>query len=316
VESNALHFFSSDSRIARDFDTLNQRLTGMLPSQVVVSGDADPTPVLLATPGMRKVVNVTLWVGGSDRTFLCLADNDGVEALARQMPAWQAWAAAQHATLSWHGVAAQIHRSGTSIRTLTVESVPSMAVLICLLVMILFRYLHLALLAAWIVLVPVGMLVIVAVLFKWKLDPVTLVIGSITTGVAVDDLLHVLSTRRRRGSMQRTIIECWRPCVGSSLATAACFALFSLSRFGPTEQFGMLMAIATIFAMLANQLLLPAVVWGAHPDRSRTDTSPTRRCRLRALVQSGTPSTSARRARLLPGLLPWLIGVPSRRRWA
>lgn len=60
--------------------------------------------------------------------------------------------------------------------------------------------------------------------------------------------------------MQRAMIECWRPCVGSSLAAAVCFALFTLSYFGPTAQFGTLMALATAFAMLANQLLLPAAI--------------------------------------------------------
>jgi hypothetical protein len=269
VEANPLHFFPRDSQIVRDFDLLNNRLTGMLPSQVLISAggssSADVATMLSGTPGMRKVLNVTPWVGGSDRTFLCLADNDAVESLARQVPVWQTWAIDHRMTLSWHGVAAQIHRSGSSIRKLSQESVPSMAILIGALVLMLFRRLRLALLAAWITFVPVAMLVVIAVLCSWKLDPVSLVIGSITTGLTVDDTLHLLSTYRRRRSMQRAMIECWRPCVGSSLAAAVCFSLFTLCRFGPTAQFGMLMALATLFAMLANQLLLPAVIsqWGS-----------------------------------------------------
>jgi hypothetical protein len=261
VESNPLHFFPQDSQIVRDFDTLNARLTGMLPSQVVVGSKVDAAPMLRATPGVRKVLDVTAWVGGSGRTFLCLADNDAEEAMAHRVPAWQTWATDHQTTLAWHGVAAQLHRSGTSIRKLTAESVPSMAVLICVLVLLFFRSWRFALLAAWVALVPVAMLVVIAVLFSWKLDPVTLVIGSITTGLAVDDTLHLLSTYRRRRSMRRALIECWRPCVGSSLAAAICFALFTISRFGPTAQFGLLMAIATIFAMLANQFLLPTMVF-------------------------------------------------------
>jgi hypothetical protein len=261
VESNPLQFFPSHSKIARDFDTLNRRLTGMLPSQVVVGDrNADAASMLAATPGMRKVLDITPWVGGSGRTFLCLADNDAVESLARRVPAWQLWADRHRTTLSWHGVAAQIHRSGTSIRKLAMESVPSMAMLMGALVLLLFRRWRLALLAAWITLVPIGMLIVVAVLSLWRLDPITLVIGSITTGVVVDDMLHLLSTYQRRRSMRRAMIECWKPCVGSSLAAAVCFALFTLSRFGPTAQFGLLMALATIFAMLTNQLLLQAVI--------------------------------------------------------
>ncbi len=261
VESNPLQFFPDDSRIKRDFDTLNKRLTGMLPSQVVCQGtqNVDAIPILAASTGMRKVLNITPWVGGGDQTFLCLADNDAVEILARQVPTWQSWGARNGTTLSWHGVAAQIHQSATSIRKLSLESVPSMAVLVCIVVLLLFRRYPLALMAAWVTIVPVVMLIVIAVLFSWKLDPVTLVIGSITTGIAVDDLLHLLTAARRRGSMRRAMIECWRPCVGSSLAAAACFGLFAFSRFQPTAQFGMLMAVATILAMLANQLLLPAV---------------------------------------------------------
>jgi predicted RND superfamily exporter protein len=54
VESDPLRFFPSTSRISQDFETLDRRLTGMLPSQVVV-GDrkADAAPMLGATPGMR-----------------------------------------------------------------------------------------------------------------------------------------------------------------------------------------------------------------------------------------------------------------------
>lgn len=262
VESNPLLFFPVDSRVRRDFDTLNSRLTGMMPSQVVCEGgpNRDVIPMLVASQGMRKVLDVTPWVGGSARTYLCLADNDAVELLARQVRGWQIKASQKGSTLSWHGVAAQIHRSGTSIRKRSLESVPSMAILVGMVVLMRFGRWRLALIAAWVALMPVTRLVVIAVLLSWKLDPITLVIGSITTGIAVDDMLHLLTALRRRRSIQRAMIECWRPCAGSSLAATACFALFTLSPFGPTAQFGMLMAIATILAMLANQLLLPAAL--------------------------------------------------------
>lgn len=65
------------------------------------------------------------------------------------------------------------------------------------------------------------------------------------------------------------MIECWKPCVGSSLAATVCFALFTLSRFGPTAQFGLLMALATLFAMLTNQLLLQAAMSQTFARRDR-----------------------------------------------
>ena len=53
---------------------------------------------------------------------------------------------------------------------------------------------------------------------------------------------------------------------GSSLAAASCFALFALSPFGPTAQFGTMMCIATLLAMLTNQLLLPIVAGRQTPE--------------------------------------------------
>jgi len=230
-----------------------------LPSEVIVTGSADVLPILESSPGVRKIVNVTPWQGGNGRTYLILADDSAADRLAEAVPRWQAWAAERGTTITWYGVAAQIHRSGISIRELTAQAVPSMAALVLVMVWILFRRAGLALLAAWTAFVPVAALASIAALARWQLDPVTLVIGSITTGLAVDDLLQLLYTTRRRRSVIRACIECWRPCVGSSLAAALCFALFTLSPMGPTAQFGLMMTIATLLAMLSNQLLVPVI---------------------------------------------------------
>jgi predicted RND superfamily exporter protein len=233
----------------------------MLPSQVLVIGDADPRPMLSATPGMRKVIDVTPWVGcSSGRTNWCLADDGAVNSLADQLPAWKTWASAHNAQLEWHGVAAQISRSGKSIFSTAETSLPFMALLIALIIAIRVRWLRAVLIGTWVALLPVAALILIAVAARWELGPVTMMIGSITVGVAVDDVLHLLITFRRRGSHLKTIIECWKPCVGSSLATGICFALFTLSPFGPTHQLGLMMALATCFGMLANQLVLTAAL--------------------------------------------------------
>jgi predicted RND superfamily exporter protein len=181
-----------------------------------------------------------------------------LDSLAAAAPSWQAWARAHGASIQWHGIAPQIHRSGQSIRQMAAESLPSMAMLIAGLIAIRFRDFHAAAIGAWMCVLPVAALVITAAAAGWQLGPCTLMIGSITAGVAVDDTLHLLTASARHRSLCRGIIECWKPCVGSSLAAAACFSLFMLSPFQPTRQFGLLMALATCFAMLANQIVLPA----------------------------------------------------------
>jgi predicted RND superfamily exporter protein len=261
VAANPLNFFPVTSRIYSDFQTLNHRLTGMLPSQVVVRGGADPRSMLASRPGMRKIIDVTPWVGGSSaRTYWCLADDDEVIAISGHLPDWKDWARTHHATIEWHGVAAQISRSGGSIFTTAAQSLPFMLLLIALIIAIRIRRFRAVLIGTWVAVLPVAALIVIVVASGWELGPVTMMIGSITIGVAVDDVLHLLTTYRRRRTLAKTMIECWKPCVGSSIATASCFALFTLSPFGPTHQFGQMMAIATCLGMCANQLVLSAAI--------------------------------------------------------
>jgi hypothetical protein len=287
VEENPLNFFPPTSRVVLDFGVLNRRLTGMLPSQVIIHGGTeaihgrDLVAMLLATPGMRKVIDVTPWVGdgrsgsgadavGGDETYWCLADDDAVHALARHVPAWRDWVTARGARLGWHGVAAQIDRSGASLFQTAEASLPSMAGLVALIIGVRLRRLRPVWVGTWVAILPVATLVLTAVAARWALGPVSMMIGSIAVGVAVDDVLHLLITfRRRRGRVAQTMIECWRPCVGSSLATALAFGLFMLSPFGPMRQFGVLMALATCYAMLANQFLVPALLMPVAGRRER-----------------------------------------------
>jgi len=159
-----------------------------------------------------------------------------------------------------------------------------MAVVIAGLIAVRFRDLYAAVIGAWICVLPVAALLITTVAAGWELGPCTLMIGSITAGVAVDDTLHLLTASRRHHSVRRGIVECWKPCVGSSLAAAACFSLFILSPFQPTQQFGLLMALATCFAMLSNQVVLPALL--ASQDRTTFD----------RIDRAGAGVRSARRA--------------------
>ena len=109
-------------------------------------------------------------------------------------------------------------------------------------------------------LLPVLLLALPAAVFGRPLDMPSLMIGSILVGVAVDDTLHLLTARAARGSMRRALVECWVPCVGSSLVVAVCLAMFAVSPFRPTAQFGLLMSAGVVLAMLSDMFLLPALV--------------------------------------------------------
>jgi hypothetical protein len=55
--------------------------------------------------------------------------------------------------------------------------------------------------------------------------------------------------------MTKSLVECWVPCVGSSIVVAACMAMFMLSPFRPTAQFGFLMSAGMLLALLSDFLL-------------------------------------------------------------
>lgn len=84
-------------------------------------------------------------------------------------------------------------------------------------------------------------------------------IGAIAVGMAIDDTVHLVRGLKRRPSIHAVVVECWRPCVGSSLVTAACMALFAFAPFRPTAQFGLMMSIAVIAALVSDFLVFPAL---------------------------------------------------------
>jgi predicted RND superfamily exporter protein len=70
--------------------------------------------------------------------------------------------------------------------------------------------------------------------------------------------------------MTRSLVECWVPCVGSSVVVAACMAMFTVSPFRPTAQFGFLMSVGMLLALLSDFFLLPALVAGMPPPTPST----------------------------------------------
>lgn len=259
VETDPLNYFPRGSRIVRDFSTLDDRLTGMLPFQVTVTGRADPRPVLMATPGVRKVIDVSAFVKSNSRVYWCLADNDALPSLADHQATWHAWAEANGADITWRGVAAQLHEVGVILRRIATAALLGMTLVAAMLAGFLARSVRLAIFSAWVNLLPVGGVVLVAALSHWALGLPALMIGAIAVGVAIDDTLHIIAGLKAGSSIAQVMVECWRPCTGSSLVAAACLALFAMSPFAPTAQFGLLTSAAVLTALVGDMLVLPAL---------------------------------------------------------
>lgn len=100
------------------------------------------------------------------------------------------------------------------------------------------------------------------------MDMMTITIAAITIGIGVDDAFHYLHRyreERSRGHTPAQAITTVHASIGraiyfTSVTVIAGFSLLALSNFVPTIYFGMLTAMAMAIALLANLLLLPALL--------------------------------------------------------
>ena len=106
--------------------------------------------------------------------------------------------------------------------------------------------------------------------------------ASIALGVAVDDTIHFLSWFRgdlkQLGNRQEAIVACYKRCATPTLQ-AACISglglsVFAFSTFTPTQRFGWLMLTILVAGVVAELILLPAILAGPlgkafEPSQSR-----------------------------------------------
>ncbi|MEQ8265376.1 MMPL family transporter [Pseudohaliea sp.] len=127
------------------------------------------------------------------------------------------------------------------------------------------------LLAAGLVLAFMGFLAI-------PLDVMTITIAAIVIGIGVDDAIHFLHRYRsqlQRGSSVRQAVLMSHRTTGQALyftsaTVMAGFSVLLLSRFVPTAYFGCLAALAMLLALVANLMLLPALLMLFHRPTGRT----------------------------------------------
>jgi uncharacterized protein len=94
--------------------------------------------------------------------------------------------------------------------------------------------------------------------------------ASIALGVAVDDTIHFLSWFRedlkKTGNRRTAIVSCYKRCATPTLQ-AACISgiglsVFAFSTFTPTQRFGWLMLTILVAGVVAELILLPAILAG------------------------------------------------------
>lgn len=100
------------------------------------------------------------------------------------------------------------------------------------------------------------------------LDMMTITIAAISIGIGVDDAIHYLHRFREEyavtgdvfESVKRSHESIGRAMYFTSITIIAGFSALAFSNFVPTIYFGLLTALAMLFAMLANLTILPALL--------------------------------------------------------
>lgn len=101
-----------------------------------------------------------------------------------------------------------------------------------------------------------------------ELNMGTILIGGIALGLAIDDTIHFVwhfMNERRQGTswqmcLNKTIELKGLAIIVTSMIIAAGFSIMMLSQFVPTVNFGLFTTAAVLLAMLADILLLPAIL--------------------------------------------------------
>jgi predicted RND superfamily exporter protein len=106
------------------------------------------------------------------------------------------------------------------------------------------------------------------VLLRLPLDAATVMVASIALGIAVDNTVHILEhvrSRRAAGVPQEqaiadTLCEIGPAMVATTATACVGFLTLCLSAFIPIRDFGLLASVTMLVALVADTLLLPAIL--------------------------------------------------------
>jgi len=140
--------------------------------------------------------------------------------------------------------------------------------LVTLLMFLLLRSIHFGLLSMVPNLLPVFIALGGMGITGIALDPGTVMISCIALGLVVDDTVHFLVRlqRERRDNeplqlaIERAIVGVGRPIVTTSIALAGGFLVLVFGSFSPNINFGVVSAAIVALALVADLILLPALL--------------------------------------------------------
>lgn len=267
---------------------------GVLLREARLRAGIDPGPDVLATALAADSRSRALWnaVVGRDRKslrVLVFVETIGAETL---FPASRSWAESLERTLPGTRVEVAgrlpllLETQDTLLATLGI----SLAISFGVIGLVLWPLLRSARL--WALALPPNLGPVLGILGIMgfagiPLDLATVMVASVALGLAVDDTIHTLGPFRRLApelGSRRAVEEVLRRTAGAYLLTALVlasgFGVCALSDFAPTRRFGLLAAGAIGLALVADLLLLPALLSFVGPAAPpATADPPTRSCR-------------------------------------
>lgn len=100
------------------------------------------------------------------------------------------------------------------------------------------------------------------------LNSATAIIAAVAIGIAVDDTIHLIHAYQEKKnndletveSLKKAIVEKGVPLIATSLILSGAFGILLLSNFVPTIQFGLLVMLIMLFAILSDLLILPCLL--------------------------------------------------------
>ena len=206
----------------------------------------------------RGRINATLRMSDADKL---VKEVDGVEALlAREFPP----PLSAHAT----GMSKLISKMEAYLLSSQIRSLALAFVTVLVCMMLALGNFRLGLLSMIPNLLPIGMSLGLMGWLGMTLDPGTAMTGAVALGLVVDDTVHFLHHLRLRliagdslsDATGSTLRETGRAITMTSIVLVAGFWLMCLASFVPNIQFGFLCGLAIALALLANLIVLPAVL--------------------------------------------------------
>ena len=148
---------------------------------------------------------------------------------------------------------------------------------ISILMAVLFRNAKLVLISLIPNVIPLIMVAGVMGVFGIDVSPGTAVIFSIAFGIAVDDTIHMLARLRQemaiglnlRDAIRTSILGTGKAVILTSLVLLGGFGALMTSRFEGTANLGALVSLTVVLALLADLLLLPALLHVMKPRLAR-----------------------------------------------